>query len=405
MDEGLPSALGLTCFLKDALARRKEEHLYRERVEIHSAQGAIIERNGRSLVNFSSNDYLGLANHPALIEAAVAAAHKTGVGSGSSHLVVGHHSYHHQLEQALAQRTGREAALLFPSGFSANIGTLSALTDRYDEVFQDRLNHASLIDGARLSGAKLNRFRHQDLTHLEQLLMRSKARRKLIAVDGVYSMDGDMAPLKELTALAKQYNAWLMVDDAHGFGWLGETGGGITDAMSLDQDAVPILMGTLGKAVGTYGAFVAGSQDLIDYLVQFARPYIYTTATPPLVAAATLASLQVLNDESWRRDHLRHLIALFREQAKVHGLPLMDSSTPIQPLLTGSADVALRLSQALLQRGFLTVAIRPPTVPQGASRLRITLTAAHTAAQVEQLIAVLVEEWQKIAEGNHVGQP
>lgn len=388
-------------FLDRALVERKRQQLYRERQSLSSPQGAIIVRGGTRLINFSSNDYLGLAKHPALIEAASTAAAHAGVGSGASHLVVGHHDYHHQLEMALAKRTGRDAALLFSSGFSANLGVISALMNRHDEVFEDRLNHASLIDGAKLSGAKLTRFRHQDLAHLAQCLERSSARKKLIVVDSVYSMDGDMAPLKELAALAKEHQSWLMVDDAHGFGWMGKTGAGITEQLNLTQADVPILMGTLGKALGTYGAFIAGSQALIDYLVQFARPYIYSTAMPPLVAAATLASLQILDSEPWRRAKLIALVDQFRLLALEQGLPLLTSSTPIQPMLTGSAECALFIAKRMQQAGYLTVAIRPPTVPEGASRLRITLTAAHTFEQVSDLVATLARVW---AESREVGE-
>jgi 8-amino-7-oxononanoate synthase len=308
--------------------------------------------------------------------------------------VCGHSALHHQLEEKLAEVTGRPRALLFSTGYMANLGVVNALLDKSDFIFEDKLNHASLIDAGLLSGARFQRFLHNDIDNLRARLERASAgdnskARKLICVDGVFSMDGDLAPLPELAALAQQHDAWLMVDDAHGFGVFGAHGGGCAEHFNLDREQLPILMGTLGKAAGTYGAFVAGSEALIETLIQFARTYIYTTALPPAVAAATLESIELIRRESWRREHLQQLIARFRHGAQQLGLQLMNSSSAIQPLLVGDAGRALELSETLAQRGLWISAIRPPTVPAGTARLRITLTAAHTETHVDRLLDAL----------------
>lgn len=375
---------------RKSIEARKAQGLYRQRLCLESAQGPLITVQGERLLAFCSNDYLGLASDPRLAESASQAMHEAGFGAGASHLVTGHHRFHHQLEEALAEFTGREAALLFSTGYSANLGVLSALCDRGDTLVEDKLNHASLLDGARLSGARLLRFHHNDTESLNTRLDQAEGL-KLVAVDGVFSMDGDLAPLPEQVDACTAGQALLMVDDAHGFGVLGNTGRGTLEHYGLSAHQVPILMGTLGKALGTSGAFIAGSRDLIDMLIQFARPYIYTTAMPPLIAAATLKSLDILTQESWRREHLRNLIHRFRQGALAQGWDLMPSPSPIQPIRVGSAEAALRLSAQLRTRGILVTAIRPPTVPAGASRLRITLTAAHTDAQVDTLLSVLNE--------------
>lgn len=375
---------------RKSIEARKAQGLYRQRLCLESAQGPLITVQGERLLAFCSNDYLGLASDPRLVESASQAMHEAGFGAGASHLVTGHHRFHHQLEEALAEFTGREAALLFSTGYSANLGVLSALCDRGDTLVEDKLNHASLLDGARLSGARLLRFHHNDTESLNTRLDQAEGL-KLVAVDGVFSMDGDLAPLPEQVDACTAGQALLMVDDAHGFGVLGNTGRGTLEHYGLSAHQVPILMGTLGKALGTSGAFIAGSRDLIDMLIQFARPYIYTTAMPPLIAAATLKSLDILTQESWRREHLRNLIHSFRQGALAQGWDLMPSPSPIQPIRVGSAEAALRLSAQLRTRGILVTAIRPPTVPAGASRLRITLTAAHTDAQVDTLLSVLNE--------------
>jgi 8-amino-7-oxononanoate synthase len=290
------------------------------------------------------------------------------------------------LEEELAVFTGRDRALLFSTGFAANLGCITALLNEKDAVFEDKLNHASLLDAGLASGARFQRFLHNDLQNLRARLEKSEAEKKLIVVDGVFSMDGDLAPLGQLHALAREFNAWLMVDDAHGFGCLGQRGAGVAEYFSLSQQELPVLMCTLGKAMGSFGAFVAGSENLIEYLIQSARSYIYTTALPPAVAAATRMSLRLLAEESWRRDHLQHLIHYFRQQAAALGLQLMPSSSAIQPLLIGDEQKTLAISRELQEKGFWVVAIRPPTVPVGTSRLRITLSAEHQTRDLDQLL-------------------
>ena len=378
--------------LAAVLTRRREQGLYRQRLTLESAQGPVVRLAGRDYLNFCSNDYLGLAAHPRVVEAFQRATATYGVGSGASHLVCGHSAPHHELEEALAEFTGRPRALLFSSGYMANMGILTTLLQRGDFVFEDRLNHASLLDGGLHSGARFQRFAHCDVNALQTKLAAADGL-KLVAVDGVFSMDGDTAPLAELASACAQQHAWLMVDDAHGFGVMGDRGAGSTEAAGLDLADVPVLMATLGKSLGTAGAFVAGSQELIEALIQQARTYIYTTALPPAVAAASLESLQLLRDEAWRRDHLAALISRFRKGAAQLDLPLLDSSSAIQPLLVGAADRAVGLSEQLKTRGLLIGAIRPPTVPAGTSRLRITLSAAHSEAQVDQLLEQLSACW------------
>lgn len=377
--------------LQPALQQRHDEHLYRRRLTLQSPQGVEIQVDGKAYLNFCSNDYLGLANHPDVVTAFATAAQRHGVGSGASHLVCGHHHEHHALEQALAEFTGRPRALLFSTGYMANMAVITSLLGKADAVFEDKLNHASLLDAGLLSGARFQRFLHNDIASLTGKLSRSNGARKLIAVDGVFSMDGDSAGLTDLATCAEQFKAWLMVDDAHGFGCVGEGGRGSVSAAQLTQVDVPIYMATLGKAIGTAGAFVAGSDALIETLIQFGRSYIYTTALPPAVASATRASLQVLQREAWRREHLQHLIATFKRGAADMNLPLMASNSAIQPLLIGSASKTLELSATLRRAGMLVTAIRPPTVAQGKSRLRITLSAAHSDAQLDRLLNVLAD--------------
>jgi 8-amino-7-oxononanoate synthase len=376
--------------LSAALDERRAQGLLRRRLTLESAQGPLVRTGGREYLNFCSNDYLGLAAHPVVIEALRRGAADYGVGSGASHLVCGHSRPHHQLEEALAAFTGRPRALLFSSGYMANTGILTTPLQRGDSVFEDRLNHASLLDGGLHSGARFHRFAHNDVGALERKLAGASGLR-LVVVDGVFSMDGDTAPLARLAASCARHDAWLMVDDAHGFGVLGERGAGSTEAAGLDDTAVPVLMATLGKALGTAGAFVAGSELLIESLVQQARNYIYTTALPPAVAVASLASLQLLQTESWRRGHLAALVARFRRGAAQLDLPLLQSASAVQPLLVGDAGRAVALSERLRERGLLVSAIRPPTVPRGTSRLRITLSAAHSEAQVDRLLAELAD--------------
>ena len=372
------------------LAERRAADLYRQRPLLQSPQGPEVVVDGQRLLAFCSNDYLGLANHPEVIAAWQAGAERWGVGGGASHLVIGHSTPHHQVEEALAELTGRPRALLFSTGYMANLGAITALVGQGDTVLQDRLNHASLLDGGLLSGARFNRYLHNDPASLASRLDKAVGN-TLVVTDGVFSMDGDLADLPALADVARARGAWLMVDDAHGLGTLGTQGGGIVEHFGLGVEDVPVLIGTLGKACGTAGAFVAGSEELIEALVQFARPYIYTTSQPPALACATLKSLELLRRETWRREHLAALIRQFREGAQQIGLDLMDSPTPIQPIVIGDSAQALRLSRMQRERGLLVTAIRPPTVPAGSARLRVTLSAAHSKAQVQLLLNALAE--------------
>lgn len=383
-----------------ALATQRNHNHYRHRNVVDGPQGVEITLNGTRYLSFCSNDYLGLANDPRVVSALKKGADRYGVGSGASHLVSGHQWPHHALEEALAEFTGRPRALLFSTGYMANLGTVAALAGRGDLVYEDRLNHASLIDAARLSGARLRRYAHGDAGGLAGLIASGSGlvtdtgqsetdKTTIIATDGVFSMDGDLAPLSRLADLAERHRAWLMVDDAHGLGVLGEHGGGTLQHFGLSHQAVPILIGTLGKAMGTFGAFAAGSEDLIEYLIQRARPYIYTTALPPAIAYATLTSLRLSQTESWRRERLRALITRFRQGAQQLGANLMPSETPIQPLIVGESDRALTISAGLRRHGIFVAAIRPPTVPKGSARLRITLSAAHDETQVDRLLAAM----------------
>ncbi|TBU81116.1 8-amino-7-oxononanoate synthase [Pseudomonas daroniae] len=381
--------------LSARLAERRAADLYRQRPLLGTPQGPLVEVDGRQLLAFCSNDYLGLANHPQVVEAWRAGAQRWGVGGGASHLVIGHSTPHHELEEALADFTGRPRALLFSTGYMANLGAVTALVGKGDTVLEDRLNHASLLDAGLLSGARFSRYLHNDSGSLATRLDKAEGN-TLVVCDGVFSMDGDMADLPALCAEAQRKEAWLMVDDAHGFGTLGATGGGVVEHFGLGVDDVQVLVGTLGKAFGTAGAFVAGSDDLIDTLVQFARPYIYTTSQPPALACATLKSLELLRSEHWRREHLATLIRRFREGATSIGLELMDSDTPIQPILIGDSGRAVALSQALREHGILVTAIRPPTVPAGSARLRVTLSAAHDLAQVDRLLEALAQCWAQL---------
>jgi 8-amino-7-oxononanoate synthase len=367
------------------LAERRAAGLYRRRRTVSDGQSVSQIVDGRRLLTFCSNDYLGLAADPRLSEALRQAAKRYGVGSGAAHLINGHSVAHHALEEALADFVGAERALLFSTGYMANLGVLSALLKAGDTVIQDKLNHASFIDGARLSQAHLKRYRHNDMASLQRAL-RNATGDRLIASDGVFSMDGDVAPIRQLQDLAEQNDALLMIDDAHGFGVLGEQGRGSVNAAAAQT---PIYMATLGKAIGVAGAFVAGSADLIEILIQDARSYVYTTAMPAALAEASCASLSILKQEQWRRDHLQDLIQYFRQEAARLALTIMPSSTPIQPVLLGEAETALAWSQALEQQGILVTAIRPPTVPKGQARLRITFSASHQTHHVERLLAAL----------------
>jgi 8-amino-7-oxononanoate synthase len=374
--------------LDAGLAARRAAGLYRQRQVAHSPQAPARRFDAGDRLTFCSNDYLGLANHPLLAQALAQGARRWGLGAGASHLLAGHTAAHHALEEELAAAVGRPRALLFSTGYMANVGVLTALLDRQAAAFSDALNHASLIDGLRQSRAQVHVYRHGEVGDLAAQLEASAGRR-LIVTDGVFSMDGDIAPLTELAGLAARHGAWLMVDDAHGFGVLGPQGAGSVAQAGLTIEQVPILVGTLGKALGGFGAFVAGSEALIETLIQHARSYIYTTAMPPALAEAMRTALRLMRAESWRRDRLAALIGQFRAGAAALGLPVLDSSTPIQPLLAGSSERALAWSAQLERHGILVPAVRPPTVPEGTARLRIVLSAAHEAADVDRLLDAL----------------
>lgn len=383
--------------LQKVLDERAQQSLYRQRQVMQSPQGAHVKIDGRHVANFSANDYLGLANHTKVIASFKQAADDYGVGGGASHLVNGHSYHHHQLELELAEFTGRSKAVLFCSGYMANLGVINALLGKKDAVFEDKLNHASLLDAGLLSGAKFQRYLHTDVSSLDRKLSKSVADRKLVVTDGVFSMDGNLADLTALSDCAKHHDAWLMVDDAHGLGCLGESGGGSAEVFSLNEQELPVLMGTLGKAFGTAGAFVAGSEALVETLIQFARTYIYTTSLPPAVAAATRTSLELIKSETWRREHLQELIAQFREGCLSLGLELMPSTTPIQPILIGESDKALSISEKLLLKGMLVKAIRPPTVPVSQARLRVTLSAAHSSKDISELLQALETTLEEVS--------
>jgi 8-amino-7-oxononanoate synthase len=379
--------------LTDRLTRIEREReaasLTRVRRTVDQREGVQVAVDGRVLVNFCSNDYLGLAQHVEVIGALQEAAAWHGVGSGASHLVCGHHREHARLEEAVAEWQGYPRALLFGSGYLANLGVLQALLDEGDICVQDKLNHACLLDGARLAGAELRRYPHGDIEGaLRQLKARADAP-ALLATDGVFSMDGNLAPLKALAILARAENATLYVDDAHGAGLMGPDGRGSVAHAGLGPRDVPLQLITLGKALGGYGALVLGSESMIETILQGARSYLFTTALPPALAAASRTALGLARKDSWRRFKVTALTTRFRRGAQQLGLPLMDSNTPIQPLLLGDNATALSASQALEQRGFLVGAIRPPTVPEGRARLRITLSAAHSEAQVDALLEAL----------------
>ncbi len=377
--------------LQQAMDTLRVDGLQRQRRTLHTPCGPLAEVDRRQLISFCSNDYLGLANDPALIEAACAGARCWGVGSGASHLVSGHLEPHAALEDQLAEFSGFARALLFSTGYLANLGIIPTLVGRGDAVFADRLNHASLIDAVQLSRADSQRYAHGDVESLERLLSASTAKRKLIVSDAVFSMDGDLAPLPALLALAERFDAWLVIDDAHGFGVLGRQGRGSIDHFRLPASPRLLYMGTLGKAAGGAGAFVAGDATVIEWLTQRARAYIFTTAGSPMVACALSASLRLIADGEARRQHLWQLIAQLRDGLADSGWRLLPSPTAIQPLIVGDNQRALQLAAALYERGLWVPAIRPPTVPAGTARLRISLTAAHQPAQVTALVDALRE--------------
>jgi 8-amino-7-oxononanoate synthase len=382
--------LALDRALAPSLLERRAAGLLRVRRTLGSPQGVQPVVDGRVLLSFCSNDYLGLASHPEVVAAFRLGARRWGVGSGASHLVSGHLRPHAALEEDLAELTGRPRALVFSTGYMANLAVASTLAGHRDSVFEDRLNHASLVDGGLLARSRLYRYPHADAEALTRQLERAGAGRRVVLTDGVFSMDGDLAPLTALASAAAAHAAWLVVDDAHGLGVVGRSGRGSLEHFGLDLSGVPVLIGTLGKAFGTAGAFVAGSDTLIEALVQWARPYVYTTALPPAIAVATRASLRLARAGE-ARERLQSLIARYRRGAAELSLPATPSVTAIQPLVLGSAERAVLASRALEARGLLIPAIRPPTVPASTARLRVTLSAAHREEHVDRLLDALAQ--------------
>ena len=385
--------------LADRLADIGRAGLLRSRFARTGAQGPRIAVDGRELLAFCSNDYLGLANHPRIVQAAVEAAARHGVGQGASHLLSGHSVLHERLESALAQFVEMPRALLFSSGYQANIGVITSLAGPDDAVFSDALNHASLIDGVRLSRARVVRYPHADVGALSDALAASQARTKLVVSDAVFSMDGDVAPVPALLELCERHDALLVLDDAHGFGVLGPQGRGTPAHFGLRSPRI-VYVGTLGKAAGVAGAFAAGATEVVETVLQRARTYIYTTAAPAMLAAAAEASLELIRGEEWRREHLRKLIASLGQALRGTQAALAPSGTPIQPLILGDNERALATSAALRERGILVPAIRPPTVPEGTARLRISLSAAHSAEDLARLAAALREACRSGAEAH-----
>lgn len=372
--------------LQKEIDQRKVDGLFRQRKVVNSPQGALIEIDGIEFLNFSSNDYLGFANNEKLKNCMIEAVKKFGIGSASSQLLVGHLSPHKKLEDTLANFLNRDASLVFPTGYQANLAIASTLIDSSTVVLQDKLNHASLIDSALLSKGKLVRYRHNDVDHLKMLLEKYKQHDLIIMTDGVFSMDGDYAPLKEIAALCKTYNAILIVDDAHGLGVLGRTGAGLLEELNLNQEQVPLLVGTFGKSFGASGAFISGSCLHVEAFIQKARTYIYTTALSPAIAATMIEAVKmVINGEDLRKK-IKSLIAHYKKLLKDTGLNQSESTSHIQPIIIGEAKKTLDVSKALYEKNILVSAIRPPTVPKDTSRLRISITATHTVDQLEHLV-------------------
>ncbi len=375
--------------LSKDLDARKAQHLYRSRRISDGAQQPEMVIDGNKVTSFCSNDYLGLANHPEVKAAFIKGVERYGAGSGAAHLINGHTRAHHELELELAEFSGYPRALLFSTGYMANLGLAQAMVRKGDTVLEDRLNHASLLDGGLLSGARLMRYRHKDAGELDTKLASRKQGEKLVLSDGVFSMDGDIADVAALADTCQKHDAWLMIDDAHGFGVLGDNGRGTLEHTGVSTAAVPVYMATLGKALGTAGAFVSGSDELVETLIQRARTYIYTTATPAAVAEATRASLKLIQTEPQWRERLQQNIRYFRNCCNQTNIQLSESKTAIQPIIIGDTEEAVRMSNTLFANGILVTAIRPPTVPEGTARLRITLSAAHNSEQIDKLISTL----------------
>jgi predicted pyridoxal phosphate-dependent acyltransferase len=379
----------------------KQEGLFRSLKTVESAQGPEVSINGKKILLLSSNNYLGLADHPVLKKAMIEAIQKYGVGSGASRLVSGNMTLHEVLEQKLAEFKEAEAALVFNSGYTANIGLIPCLARRSDVILADRLNHASLIDGCRLSNAVVHFYHHKKMDHLETLLKKHKSvhpirHRMFIVTDGVFSMDGDLAPLPDIADLAERYSATVVLDDAHGTGVLGKHGKGTVEHFELKDSGNLIQMGTLSKAVGVFGAYVAGSRELISYLVNKARSFLYTTSLPPAVAAASIAALEIIQKEPELRAALWENQSYFVKGLKALGYHLPASETPIIPILVGETALAVRMAEALLNEGIYAPAIRPPTVPKGTSRIRLTVMATHTKAQLDFVLDVMEKIGQKL---------
>lgn len=375
--------------LNKELQKRKAQHLYRTRRISDGPQQPEMIIDGNKVTSFCSNDYLGLANHPEIKAAFIKGIERYGAGSGAAHLINGHTRAHHELELELAEFSGYPRALLFSTGYMANLGLTQAMVGKGDTVLEDRLNHASLLDGGLLSGARLMRYRHNDASELDTKLATRKQGEKLVLSDGVFSMDGDIADIAALADTCQKHDAWLMIDDAHGFGVLGDNGRGALEHRRVSTVAVPVYMATLGKALGTAGAFIAGSEELVETLIQKARTYIYTTATPAAIAEATRASLKIIQSQPRLRERLQQNIRYFRNCCTQTDIKITDSGTAIQPIIIGDTQHAVSTSNELFASGILVSAIRPPTVPEDTARLRITLSAAHSHEQIDKLVSVL----------------
>jgi len=376
--------------LQNSLLQRKQQGLYRKRNILQGPQGRKIILNNKQVLNFSGNDYLGLANHPEVKESFINATHQYGVGSGAAHLVNGHTQAHHELEEGLADFCGYPRTLLFSTGYMANLGVAQSLCTKNASIIEDKLNHASLLDAANISNAQLIRYQHKDYDNLQHKLKHCESAVKMVSSDSVFSMDGDEADIQQMIKHCQIHKAYLMLDDAHGFGVLGKDGRGSLSHQQIAVPDVPVYMATLGKALGTAGAFIAGSEELIETLIQTARCYIYTTAMPAAVAKATHTSLHLLVRENWRQQALKKNIYLFKTLASQAELNLLSSDTAIQPVIIGDAQSALNISQQLLNQGFHVAAIRPPTVPKNTARLRVTLRADHTDEDIERLICAVI---------------
>lgn len=375
-----------TDFLETERRAREAAGLQRSTRAVDGPQDTHLLLDGRRVLSLCSNNYLGIANHPALAEAAARAARELGVGSGASRLISGSMRIHHDLEDQLAAFKGTERAILFTSGYHANVGTIAALVGAGDAVFSDELNHASLVDGCRISRAEVHVYRHADAGDLEQALRTSNARRKLVVTDSIFSMDGDAAPLADICDLADRYGAMVMVDEAHATGVLGANGAGLVEALGL-RDRVTVQMGTLGKALGTFGAYVGASGAVVDHLVNCARTFIFTTALPPPMVAASAAALEIVRDEPWRRERLRDNARRLRRGLIELGYDVPgDEDCHIVPVMVGDAEETMRLSEALLDRGVFAHGIRPPTVPRGTSRIRATVMATHGEGDIDGAI-------------------